>query len=84
MSILMNPTQPFVDQFGAARAGLPGAQLPWLDALRSSRIKKFTSIGIPTIKTETWKYTRLPNKPNKGRSEPKQQLYSSNGVALYW
>jgi Fe-S cluster assembly protein SufD len=64
MSTLRNSTQPFVDQFGAARARLPGAQLPWLDALRSSGIKKFTSMGIPTIKTETWKYTRLPNISN--------------------
>lgn len=57
----MNPIQPFVDQFDSVRNRLPGAQLPWLDTLRDSKIKDFMSIGIPTIKTETWKYTRLPN-----------------------
>ncbi len=64
MNTQINSTQPFVDQFGVIRTRLPGAQLPWLDDLRNSGIKKFMTIGIPTIKTETWKYTRLPNISN--------------------
>lgn len=55
-----NATQLYVDQFGAAKDNLPGAELPWLMAKRTAGMERLVSIGLPTIKTESWKYTRLP------------------------
>ena len=57
MSNVINATQPFVDQFDAAKERLPGAQLKWLDAKRLAGIERFAEIGLPTTKTESWKYT---------------------------
>ena len=51
--------QPFVDSFDPARPGLPGAELEWLKAFREAGIERFESLGLPTTKLETWKYTRL-------------------------
>ncbi len=66
MSNVINATQPFVDQFDAAKERLPGAQLKWLDAKRLAGIERFAEIGLPTTKTESWKYTRLPNLNDQG------------------
>ncbi len=66
MSISTSVTQPFIDQYGAARSQLPGANLPWLEALREAGIARFAAIGLPTLKTETWKYTRFPEIKDKG------------------
>jgi len=66
MSKVVNAAQPYVDQFDAVKDRLPGAQLPWLDAKRLAGIERFAEIGLPTVKTETWKYTRLPNLEEQG------------------
>lgn len=55
-----NVTQLYVDQFSAEKDGLPGAELPWLVAKRTAGMDRLVSIGLPTPKTESWKYTRLP------------------------
>ncbi|NQW02271.1 MAG: Fe-S cluster assembly protein SufD [Rhodospirillales bacterium] len=60
MSKTLNPTQHYVDHFGSVKDRLPGAALPWLDARRVTGIEQFARIGLPTVKTESWKYTRLP------------------------
>ena len=51
--------QPFVSAFDPAAAGLPGAGLGWLEAMRKAGIDRFKSLGLPTTKLESWKYTRL-------------------------
>ncbi|MFQ5764817.1 MAG: Fe-S cluster assembly protein SufD [Rhodospirillales bacterium] len=51
--------QPFVEAFDPGRAGLPGAGLGWLRALREDGIERFNTLGLPTPKLEAWKYTRL-------------------------
>ena len=61
MNIALNTPQSFVDQFDAVRGRLLGSKLPWLEALREAGIEKFAAIGVPNIKMESWKYTRLPN-----------------------
>jgi Fe-S cluster assembly protein SufD len=50
---------PFVDGFDAARPGLPGDGLGWLKDLRQAGIENFNTLGLPTPKQESWKYTRL-------------------------
>lgn len=66
MSKLVNAAQPYVEHFGSVKDKLPGAELPWLDAKRLAGIERFAEIGLPTIKTETWKYTRLPDLEEQG------------------
>ena len=48
---------PYVAQFAAAKAGLPGA--PWLGALREQAIERFAETGLPTSRTEDWRFTDL-------------------------
>jgi Fe-S cluster assembly protein SufD len=38
---------------------LPGADLAWLDALRSQGIETFRANGLPNRKVEAWRYTNL-------------------------
>jgi len=51
--------QSFVEQFGALRDQLPGADLPWLRELREDGIARFAALGLPGPSVEAWKYTRL-------------------------
>ncbi len=51
--------QHFADQFGALRAELPGAGLPWLAQMRDEAMTRFARQGMPSRKIEDWKYTNL-------------------------
>jgi len=53
------PIESFVEQFGALRGTLPGADLPWLRELREDGIARFAELGLPGANVEAWKYTRL-------------------------
>jgi hypothetical protein len=50
--------------FTDRRARLPGADLGWLAELRESGINQFRRHGLPTPRSEAWKYTNL-NRLNK-------------------
>ena len=43
---------------GAGQAALPGAGLPWLDALRDEG-RRLSADGLPGTRMEAWKYTNL-------------------------
>ena len=43
---------------GAGAAALPGAGLPWLDALRAEG-RRLSADGLPSTRLEAWKYTSL-------------------------
>ena len=45
--------------FTDRRARLPGAGLAWLAELREAGINQFRRQGLPTPRTEAWKYTNL-------------------------
>lgn len=49
----------FLSDVEAARAGLPGAGLDWLEQRRANGFERFGALGLPTQKQEQWKYTRL-------------------------
>ena len=49
----------YAAEFEAARDGLPGRSLPWLEALRAQGLERFVEAGLPTIRDETWKFTNL-------------------------
>jgi len=59
MSVDIASIGPYIGQFAAARALLPGAGFAWLDAKRDAAIKRFGSNGFPTAKVEAWKFTNL-------------------------
>lgn len=45
--------------FDEAAPRLPGADLAWLDALRSQGIESFRTHGLPNRKVESWRYTSV-------------------------
>ena len=55
----MTEVQTFVDQYGAEKAALPGAELPWLAGLRERGIERFAALGFPTRNVEAWRYTNV-------------------------
>lgn len=55
----MTTSVPFIENYGDLRAGLPGADLPWLDTLRGTGLDCYEALGVPTPKVEDWKYTSL-------------------------
>ncbi len=50
---------PYAEHFGALKAGLPGSDLPWLTEMREAGMESFRARGLPTQRTEAWKYTSL-------------------------
>jgi Fe-S cluster assembly protein SufD len=55
----MARTEPFAEEFDAAAGRLPGAGAPWLDQLRVQARERYETLGLPTPRTEAWKYTNL-------------------------
>ncbi|MBU8541189.1 Fe-S cluster assembly protein SufD [Falsiroseomonas tokyonensis] len=57
----MNGTGPaaFLGRHEGLRGRLPGASLPWVEALRDRSAAAFRAQGFPTRRVEAWKYTDL-------------------------
>ncbi len=55
----MSSVQSWLSDFTARQATLPGADLPWLAALRKRAIERFAAEGWPTQKQEDWRHTSL-------------------------
>ena len=51
--------EPYLRQWTERRAGLPGGGLAWLAHQRETGIERFRAKGVPTPRTEAWKYTNL-------------------------
>ncbi len=49
----------FVAEYEAAKGGLPGGGLDWLPALRGAALARFAAAGLPTQRSEEWRYTSL-------------------------
>jgi Fe-S cluster assembly protein SufD len=49
----------FLGRHEGLRGRLPGAQLPWVEALRDRSANAFRAQGFPTRRVEAWKYTDL-------------------------
>lgn len=50
---------PYITQYRERRDALPGADLDWLVTLRDQAIERFAASGLPGMRDESWKYTRL-------------------------
>lgn len=59
MSVQRTIPFPYADQFAAVAPTLPGGGVPWLREAREAAIERFTRQGLPTPRTERWKYTNL-------------------------
>lgn len=53
------PDQTFGDEYANAVGALPGANEPWIDALRKTSRAIIGAQGFPGPKVEAWKYTSL-------------------------
>jgi Fe-S cluster assembly protein SufD len=49
----------FLGRFEGLRTRLPGARLPWVEAMRDAASVAFRQAGFPTRRVEAWKYTDL-------------------------
>lgn len=59
MSSAKNIALPYAESFGAEMTRLPGSGLPWLADLRATAADHLAKNGLPSRKTEAWKYTSL-------------------------
>lgn len=49
----------FTTDYGTVAPALAGAGLDWLQALRARGLARYRADGLPTRKTEAWRYTNL-------------------------
>ena len=59
MATMENTEFSLAGPFDEAAPRLPGADLAWLDALRSQGIEAFRANGLPNRKVEAWRYTNV-------------------------
>src|SRR6185436_6295790 len=59
MTVQRSIAFPYAEQFASVAPALPGAGLPWLRQAREHGIERFAKLGLPTPRTEAWKYTNL-------------------------
>lgn len=55
----MSSVQSWLSDFTARQGALPGADLPWLAAMRRRAIERFAAEGWPTQRNEDWRHTSL-------------------------
>jgi Fe-S cluster assembly protein SufD len=60
----------FLGRFEGLRPRLPGARLPWVEALRERAADAFRAQGFPTRRVEAWKYTDLAAVTGASFGEP--------------
>lgn len=55
----MSTLEHWLQRYNAGRDALPGAGVPWLDALREEAIMRFADEGWPSNRLENWRHTSL-------------------------
>jgi len=55
----MSTLEHWLQRYNAGRDTLPGAGVPWLDALREEAIMRFADEGWPSNRLENWRHTSL-------------------------
>ncbi|ATE58665.1 Fe-S cluster assembly protein SufD [Thauera sinica] len=55
----MSAISHWLERYNTRRGELPGAGVPWLDALREQAIIRFADEGWPTSRLENWRHTSL-------------------------
>lgn len=57
MDVSRISTETYLAQHAAA--ALPGAGVPWIAALRRHARERFATLGLPTLRTEAWRFTNF-------------------------
>lgn len=80
----------YADLFAEARDRLPGADRPWLQAIRRDGFDRFRALGFPTQRVESWKYSNLnalaridlslPTTPRLTEAELAPWLFEAQGL----
>lgn len=89
MNTAVNETARIVGQlnerFSAERQQLPGSQEAWVRALRQSAMDRFGRKGLPTTRSEAWKYTDIRKYLDRLVAETKNGTGSvdKNGLAPF-
>jgi Fe-S cluster assembly protein SufD len=81
-AIVHTGAEGFLHRFEGLRARLPGARLPWVQALREQAAEAFRAAGFPTRRVEAWKYTDLRPVADAGFDEPLTILDDSRSLPL--
>ena len=59
MNSITPTSQALLDRYEAVKKNFVGADVPWLAAIRDESAATFRKHGLPTPRTEDWKYTNL-------------------------
>ncbi|MFD2207248.1 Fe-S cluster assembly protein SufD [Kiloniella antarctica] len=59
MVTLASDKEAFIAQYVQSKDHLPGSDIAWLSDLRAKNIALFDEVGLPSGKTELWKFTNL-------------------------
>ncbi|MEH6632184.1 MAG: Fe-S cluster assembly protein SufD [Halopseudomonas aestusnigri] len=70
MVTLASDKEAFIAQYDQSKDHLPGSDIAWLAELRAKNIALFEEIGLPTGKTELWKFTNLNPLKKQAFSSP--------------
>src|SRR5437879_6303519 len=49
----------FLAQFDRLEGQLPGSDQPWVRELRKQAFARFEELGLPTSRTEDWRFTNV-------------------------
>ncbi|WP_419901664.1 Fe-S cluster assembly protein SufD [Kiloniella sp.] len=73
MVTLASDKEAFIAQYDQSKDNLPGSEITWLADLRAKNIALFDQVGLPTGKTELWKFTNLNPLKKQAFSGPSLQ-----------
>ena len=74
----------FLHRFEGLRQRLPGARLPFVEALRDRAAEAFRAQGFPTRRVEAWKYTDLRPVTEAGFEEALTAVDTQGRPGLSW
>ncbi|OUS28743.1 Fe-S cluster assembly protein SufD [Thalassotalea sp. 42_200_T64] len=77
----MNLCERFIQDYHQSKMFLPGLSLPWLTAERENALESLCTQGLPDIRDENWKYTKIKQLEQKDYCSAKR-LDTPPGVEL--
>ena len=82
MSAMPTGAEGFLHRFEGLRPRLPGARLPYVQALRAAAAESFRAVGFPTRRVEAWRYTDLRPVTDAAFEEPLTMLGGAETLPL--
>ena len=78
MVTLPSDKEAFIAHYDQSKDRLPGSSLAWLNETRAKNIALFSDIGLPSAKTELWKFTSLNPLKKQVFSAPEASELAAN------